>query len=64
MILAGACGIGALILLLRHDFDKAFIVVVIGALAWFLSYRVELRQLVAADEKEESNENVESNEDD
>jgi hypothetical protein len=40
------------IFLYRGDLDKAFIAGVIGCLAWFLSYRAQMKELVGlADEQ-------------
>jgi uncharacterized membrane protein YhfC len=53
----------ALVFLFRRDFDKTFIVAAIGAVAWFLSYRVQMKELVAqADEQSEQDGKAQSNE--
>jgi hypothetical protein len=62
-ILAGVFAGVALVLLLRHDYDKAFISAALGAVAWFLSYRVQMRELIKDNESTEGlNESFESNE--
>jgi hypothetical protein len=53
----------ALVCLLRRNFDAAFIVATIGAVAWFLNYRQQMKKFTAlADEANEQNGNAESNE--
>jgi hypothetical protein len=55
--------VAALVLFLRNDYDKAFICAALGLVAWFLSYRVRMRQLVKANEPaEELEESFESDE--
>jgi len=34
-----------------QDFDKAFVLAAAGAVSWFLSYRVQMRQLVESSDK-------------
>jgi hypothetical protein len=52
--MASACAVAAIVLTLRHDFDKAFIVAAVGAVAWFLNYRVQVRErLTLQDAREE-----------
>jgi hypothetical protein len=52
MIVSWVCFIIGVIFLYRGDLDKAFIAGVIGCLAWFLSYRAQMKELVAlADEQ-------------
>jgi hypothetical protein len=50
IILAGAFAIAAVILVIRGDHDRAFIAAALGAVTWFLSYRVQMKQLVADNE--------------
>jgi uncharacterized membrane protein YhfC len=53
----------ALVFLFRRDFDKTFIVAAIGAIAWFLSYRVQMKELVVlADEQSEQDRKSQSDE--
>ena len=53
MAMSGVCGVAALVFLFRHDFDKAFIIAALGAVSWFLSYRVQIKEIVVRSEKEE-----------
>lgn len=36
------CGVAAVLLVVREDYEKMFIVATVGAVAWFLSYRAQL----------------------
>lgn len=48
MVLAG-------FFLWRRDLDKAFVIAAAGAVAWFLNYRVQLKELTAAADLEAEN---------
>ena len=54
MAIAGVCGVCAGVLLLRRDFEKAFILAAAGAIAWFLNYRVQMREIVDKADQEEN----------
>jgi preprotein translocase subunit YajC len=43
MAIAGVCIIVAAALMWKRDFNAAFIVAVIGVVAWFLNYRNQIR---------------------
>lgn len=43
------CLIAAGLFLHRRNFDTAFVLAVLGVLAWFLNYRSQLRRTVHAD---------------
>ncbi|MFN2532188.1 MAG: hypothetical protein ABR555_12920 [Pyrinomonadaceae bacterium] len=59
MSAAAVCTLLASVLLLRRDFDEAFIVATIGALAWFLSYRVRTRDMIRRiDDTDETDQDV------
>jgi hypothetical protein len=50
---------------LRRDFDKAFIIAALGMLAWFLNYRAQMKEIVAAaDREEKDNTNADEAEED
>jgi hypothetical protein len=50
--------------MLRGDFDRAFVVAAAGMVAWFLNYRMQLKEKVAAlDAQEEKIEGTDSDED-
>ena len=48
MAIAGVCIILAAALMWKRDFNAAFIVAVIGVVAWFLNYRNQIRSLTKA----------------
>jgi hypothetical protein len=55
LIVSGLCGVTAVLLvLLRDDYEKAFIAATAGAVAWFLSYRVRLRETLSRDDTDEN----------
>jgi len=54
MILSALCALIAAILFVRHDYDNAFICAALGAVAWFLRYRAQMKELVKANEPAES----------
>jgi hypothetical protein len=53
LIVAGACVAVAGVFLLRGDFDRAFVVAVAGMVAWFLNYRMQLKEKLAAMDSDE-----------
>ena len=36
------------VFLLRGDFDRAFVVAVVGMVAWFINYRMQVKEKLAA----------------
>ena len=48
LIVAGSCVAVAGVFLLRGDFDRAFVVAAIGMVAWFLNYRMQVKEKLAA----------------
>ena len=63
IILAGVFAGVAVVLFARDDYEKAFASAALGAVAWILSYRVQLRAHVKANEPpEEIEDDLESNE--
>lgn len=55
MILAGICIVVAAFFLLRSDFNTAFVIAALGMVAWFLNYRVQMKEVIAAADVEERN---------
>lgn len=53
------------VFLLQGDFDSAFLVAAIGMVAWFLNYRAQIKEKLAANDfvQEESNEESDLDED-
>jgi hypothetical protein len=63
MAVAGICIVAALVLLARQRLDAAFVVGTLGVVAWFLSYRIRMKSIIAANDiqqtrVEDSNEDV------
>jgi hypothetical protein len=60
MIVAGVAIVAAAYFLLRRDFDTAFVIAVAGAVAWFLNYRAQMKEITTkADAEANNNENDE-----
>jgi len=57
--MAGACGAVALFFAFRSDYEKAFVTAAIGAVCWFLNYRQQLRESLAANEETDEKESDE-----
>ena len=55
MTIAGVGGIIAVIFAIQHDFNKAFVAAAIGAVAWFLNYRFQVKELIARSDEEDKN---------
>jgi hypothetical protein len=61
MIVAGICIAVAAFYMVRRDFNAAFVVAALGMIFWFLNYRAQMKEVIAAadaanDEGEEANE--------
>lgn len=54
MILAGVCIMVAAFFLLRRDFNTAFVIAALGLVAWFLNYRAQMKEIIAAANLQES----------
>ncbi len=52
MIVSWVCFTIGVTFLYRGDLDKAFIAGVIGCVAWFLSYRMQMKELVTLDDEQ------------
>jgi hypothetical protein len=48
LIVAGGCVAVAAVFLLQGDFDRAFVVAAAGMVAWFLNYRMQVKERLAA----------------
>jgi hypothetical protein len=55
MIVAGIGIVVAGFFLLRRDFDTAFVIAALGMVAWFLNYRAQMKEALAATDLEEKN---------
>lgn len=61
MIVAGICIAVAAFYMVRRDFNAAFVVAALGMIFWFLNYRAQMKEVIAAadaanDEGDEANE--------
>jgi uncharacterized membrane protein YdjX (TVP38/TMEM64 family) len=56
-VVSALCGATAVFFVVRNDFEKMFIAAAFGAVAWFLSYRVRLRETLR--EMDRADEDVE-----
>jgi hypothetical protein len=62
-IASAACLVAAGFFLLRRNFDVAFVLAVLGAVAWFLNYRSHIRRSMP-DETETTEDERDASEDD
>ncbi|HKO42223.1 MAG TPA: hypothetical protein VJU84_02965 [Pyrinomonadaceae bacterium] len=63
IIVACVCIIVAVFMVVRGRLDAAFVIAAIGVVAWFLNYRAQLSEAIAAADLEEANQREDSNED-
>lgn len=54
MIVAGVCILVAAFFLWRRDLNTAFVVAALGMVAWFLNYRAQLKEMIAAADLQQS----------
>lgn len=47
---AGICAVAAVVFLLRQRLDAAFVLAALAGVAWFLSYRVQMKRIIAENE--------------
>jgi hypothetical protein len=62
MIVAGICIAVAAFYMVRRDFNAAFVVAALGMIFWFLNYRAQMKEVIAAADAED-NQREEPNED-
>jgi len=62
MIMAAVGGAVAVILVLRDDYEMAFVAAAGGAVCWILSYRQQLKASLPSEDDEESSEDEETDE--
>lgn len=53
MIVSGTCIIAAALFLLRGELNTAFVIAVLGIVAWFLNYRIQMKAITAAADLEQ-----------
>jgi protein-S-isoprenylcysteine O-methyltransferase Ste14 len=51
--IAAVCMVAAIVLVIRLNFEAAFIVAALGAVAWFLNYRQQVRTRLGGLEDED-----------
>jgi cell division protein FtsW (lipid II flippase) len=59
LIVAGVCIVVAGFFLLRRDLSTAFVVAALGLVAWFLNYRAQMKEVIAAADLEDARANQE-----
>ena len=52
MIAAGICIAVSAFFLVRRDFNTAFVVAALGMIFWFLNYRAQMKEVIAAADAE------------
>ena len=63
IIISAACSAIALFFVFQEDYEKAFVAGAAGTVCWFLNYRQQIRESLAAHEEpedEESDEEIRS----
>ena len=55
MILSGVCILAAAFFLLRGELNTAFVIATLGIVAWFFNYRIQMKAIVDAADREQSN---------
>lgn len=50
-------------MVLKGRLDAAFVIAALGVVAWFLNYRAQLTEVIAAADLEEANQREDTNED-
>lgn len=63
MIVAGICITVAAFFMLRRDFNTAFVVATLGMVSWFLNYRIQMKEITARADLEQSTSGEDSDED-
>jgi uncharacterized membrane protein YhfC len=63
LIAAGVCILVAAYFLWRRDFDTAFVIAAVGAVAWFLNYRAQLKEKTTAADALENDSEEDVNDD-
>jgi hypothetical protein len=57
LTISGCCIAVAAILMFRGNFDVAFVVAVVGMIAWFLNYRAQVQKSLTAEDTTAKEEN-------
>ena len=56
LIMAALCGVAAVVLVIRDDYDKAFVAAAGGAVCWILNYRQQLKEKMPKEDEHEQDE--------
>jgi hypothetical protein len=62
IIIAGVCIVIAAFMARRGKLEAAFVIAALGIVAWFLNYRLQMKDVIAAAESKEANNGEDSNE--
>jgi hypothetical protein len=62
MIMAAVGGVVAIFLVIRENYDMAFVAAAAGAVSWFLSYRQQLRATLPSEDEQIQEDDEESDE--
>jgi hypothetical protein len=62
IIIAGLCIVIAALMALQGRLEAAFVIAALGIVAWFLNYRMQMKDVIAAAEIEEANNGEDSDE--
>ena len=54
MIVSGLCIGAAAFFLLQGNLDTAFVIAALGLVAWFLNYRLQMKAVITAAEREQN----------
>ena len=54
MIAAGICIAVAAFFMVRRDFNTAFVVAAVGMIFWFMNYRAQMKEVIAAADAEDN----------
>jgi len=56
MVTAAVCIVVAAIFMWKREFNTAFVIAITGVVAWFLNYRIQMKQITAAADAERDRE--------
>jgi hypothetical protein len=62
MIMSAVGGVVAVVLVLKENYEGAFVAAAAGAVCWFLSYRQQVRATLASEEEQRYEDDEESDE--
>ena len=61
--ISGICIVAALLFIWWGDFNTAFVVAIVGVLAWFWNYRMDMKKIAVAADAERARQAEENGED-